>query len=167
MKWDEHVVVILSKQFRVAGMLFRRRDTFPRNVKLLIYNAPCSFQISYSNPVWGPAGTNNMKIKYHAYPATCTHTNFLFTKYDVLPLTNIYHYNLAVTYSNSNESSVNVLSTFTYLTPLFSAYHALQHYRWKSLTSRLAYKNEMLPNLSFSYEVCQISLKVMISIFLQ
>lgn len=115
LSWDSHVNFLIAKLSQVLGLLYRNRHILPRNIMLLVYNTLFLSRINYCHLVWASTTQTNLHgvhklqkkfVRILENVPMFSHTQDLFPKYNILPITIMYDYltRKAITQATRNDS---------------------------------------------------------------
>lgn len=112
LNWTPHVNMLSKSLVSATGALSRCRHFFPENVKLQIYQALFASQINYCTLVWGTTTNTNihkllvLQKRAHRIIANVPYlhtTLHLFTKFNIIRVTEVYHFRLLYSYLFSSK----------------------------------------------------------------
>lgn len=107
MSWDTEIQFILSNLAKCTGILAKFRYFLPEHIKLIIYNSLFVSHLNYCFLVWGTTTKTNINkiymlqkkaVRYIANVDYLAHTEELFTRFRISPISTMYEYYLALKY---------------------------------------------------------------------
>lgn len=155
MQWDEHVNFVLVKLSQIAGILNRNRYILPESVKLLIYNTLFVSHINYCHLVWGTTTESNLHklhlmqkrmIRVIANVSYTEHTDYLFKKYNIPKVHDIYRRRLMRDFYYSIRKNTSTLLEIGNLEKRQPSHKTRTPEPWIVPRSRTNYGDQMLKN---------------------
>lgn len=114
MSWDTEIQFILSNLAKCTGILAKFRYFLPEHIKLIIYNSLFVSHLNYCFLVWGTTTKTNINkiymlqkkaVRYIANVDYLAHTEELFTRFRISPISTMYEYYLALNISDVSDKT--------------------------------------------------------------
>ena len=105
MKWKSHVNHIISMISKNIGIMGKLRDCLPQNILLLLYNTLVLPHLNYCIILWGKCNMYLLErlhklqkraVRVITNSSYLSHSNPLFVKLKILPIFQLYEYNLGI-----------------------------------------------------------------------
>ena len=105
MKWKSHVNHIISKISKNIGIMSKLRDCLPQHILLLLYNTLVLPHLNYCIILWGKCNMYLLErlhklqkraVRVITNSSYLSHSNPLFVKLKILPIFQLYEYNLGI-----------------------------------------------------------------------
>ena len=105
MKWKSHVNHVISKISKSIGIMSKLRDCLPQHILLLLYNTLVLPHLNYCIILWGKCNKYLLErlhklqkraVRVITKSSFLSHSEPLFVKLKVLPIYQLYEYNVGI-----------------------------------------------------------------------